>query len=86
MPNILAIVSQYELLGLTALYLSAIDLLSLARTCSASYAHIRKNEVIFERLIRFAICDGRGLKARQEYQGLYAIPQEDWDVRAPNVI
>ena len=86
MSNIIALASQYELLELTALYLSALDLLNLASTCSELYTHIRKNEVIFERLKSVAICDGRGLKLRQEYQGLYSVPQTYWDRKAANVI
>jgi hypothetical protein len=72
----LTLVSQYELLEITASHLSTIDLLNLALTCSQLYNQIRKSEAIFERLKRVALCDGRGLKLRQEYRGLYSIPQQ----------
>jgi hypothetical protein len=76
MSRILTLVSQYELLVVTASHLSTIDLLNLALTCSQLYNQIRRSEVIFERLKRVALCDGRGLKVRQEYGGLYSIPQQ----------
>jgi len=75
MSNIIALVSQYELLELTASYMSALDLLNLASTCSGVYNYIRKNETIFERLKHVTVCDGRGLKERQEYRGFFSIPQ-----------
>jgi len=78
MSNIIALASQYELLEITSSYLSALDLLNLASTCSALYAQIRKQETIFKRLKRVTVCDGRGLKARQGFQGLYSISPKDW--------
>lgn len=69
MSNIIALVSQYELLELTSGNLSTLDLLNLARACSQLYALIRKPDTFFERLKRVSLCDGRGLIARQEYQG-----------------
>ena len=79
MSNIIALVSQYELLELTASYLSALDLLNLASTCLGSYSHIRKNEAVFERIKRVTVCDGRGLKERQEYRGFFSIPQSCYE-------
>lgn len=87
MVGIAALTSQYQLLELTSSYLTAVDLLNLALTCSRLYTDIRKSEAIFDRLKRVAICDGQGSKARQEYRGLYFIPQEDLFSRrdGPNV-
>jgi hypothetical protein len=78
MSRVLTLVSQYELLVVTASHLSTIDLLNLALTCSQLYNQIRKSEAIFERLKRVALCDGRGLKVRQEYRGLHSIPQQTY--------
>src|SRR6187402_52798 len=72
--QILSLLSQYELLEQTAQYLTPLDLLHLASTCSEVFTLIRKSESIFERLKRVALCDGRGLEARQNFQQLYTPP------------
>ncbi len=67
------LVSQYGILERLAQNLSTLDLLNLALTCKELYAHIRASNAIFERLKRVALCDGHGLKARQEYAGFYSL-------------
>lgn len=74
MSNLLALISQYEILERIASHISTLDLLNLSLTCLDLHRPIRKSEAIFERLKRVAICDGRGLKVRQEYKGLHSNP------------
>jgi hypothetical protein len=64
MSRIVLLLSQYELVELTASNLSTIDLLNVAFTCSKLYIQVRKSDATFERLKRVALCDGRGLIAR----------------------
>jgi hypothetical protein len=71
MSDIVSMLSQYELLELAAQHLSTLDILSLALTCSKLYTLIRRSENIFNRLKRVALCDGNGLKERQEFRGIY---------------
>jgi hypothetical protein len=73
MSNVLFLLSQYELLERLAQYLRTVDLINLALTCSEYYGRIRQSEQIFERLKRVALCDGRGLKSRQEFSGEFAL-------------
>lgn len=73
MANIFPLLSQYELLEQLAQYLSTLDLFHLALTCSEYYNLICQSEPIFDRLKRVALCDGHGLKLRQEFQGIYAL-------------
>jgi len=73
MANLLFLVSQYEILEKIAQYLSTLDLFHLASTCSELYTNIRQNESIFEHLKCLALCDGNGLKARQEFRSLYGL-------------
>jgi hypothetical protein len=79
MSDIIALVSQYELLERTASYPSALDLLDLASTCSGVYCYICKDEAIFEWLRRVTVCDRRGLKERQEYREFFSIPQSCYE-------
>jgi hypothetical protein len=72
MPRLFAILSQYTILEMTARYLSLLDLVRLARTSSAFYALIRRPQALFEHWKRITLCDGRGLKARQGFRGVYA--------------
>lgn len=73
MASLLFLLSQYELLERTAAHLSTLDLFHLALACSQLHALVRKSEPVFDRLKRVALCDGRGLVARQEFQGIYAL-------------
>lgn len=69
--SIVSILSQYELLERTARHLSALDLLHLGLTCSDIHVFILDSRRVFDQLKRLAVCDGRGLDARQQFQGLY---------------
>ncbi|KAL9131995.1 MAG: hypothetical protein Q9217_000205 [Psora testacea] len=71
MNSLVCVFSQYELLERTANYLSTIDLYNTALTCSDLFALIRQSERTFTRLKRVALCDGSGLRARQNYEGFY---------------
>jgi hypothetical protein len=77
MPNISLLCSQYELLEYIAQHLSTLDLFHLASTCSELFTVIRKSEPVFNRLRRLCLCDGRGLIARQEFRGIYALRDTD---------
>lgn len=73
MASIVVLLSQYELLERLANFLSALDLFHLASTNSALYSLIRQSEPIFDRLKSVALCDGHGLKVRQEFGGIYEL-------------
>ena len=64
--------SQYELLETTASYLSAADLENTALTCSSIFELIRKSDSTFASLKKNTLCDGSGLRARQNYRGIYS--------------
>jgi hypothetical protein len=74
--DILYLLSQYELLEITAQNLSTLDLYNLALSCGELYERILRSKDIFNQLKRLCLCDGRGLKARQEFSGIYALT--DW--------
>lgn len=63
--------SQYELLETTASYLSAVDLYNTALTCSSLFELILKSDTTFTNLKKLTLCDGSGLLARQNFQGIY---------------
>lgn len=73
MPTIISLLDQYELLELTAKYISTLDLFHLALSNSSLYNMILKSKPIFDRLKSFAVCDGHGLKSRQEFSGIYEL-------------
>lgn len=73
MAKIISLFSQYELLTQTSKYLSTLDLLHLASTNSELQALIRQNEQVWDCLKREALCDGYGLKARQDFTRIYAL-------------
>lgn len=78
MSNIIFLLSQYELLTHLAQHLSALDLFHLASTCSQLHILILKSEPIFNCLKQVALCDGRGLKTRQEYRGIHGLRARDF--------
>ncbi|KAH6671470.1 hypothetical protein B0J14DRAFT_670666 [Halenospora varia] len=78
MANIVALLSQYELLKQITHFLSALDLFYLASTNSELYNLIRKTEPIFDRLKSVTLCDGHGLKMRQEFRGIYELRAKDF--------
>ena len=71
MFNLVFLLSQYQLLELTAKHLSTIDLYHTALACSDLYEIILKSENIFKKLRRVVLCDGSGLRARQSFSGIY---------------
>ncbi|KUJ10857.1 uncharacterized protein LY89DRAFT_723404 [Mollisia scopiformis] len=77
MADLVTLISQYDILELMSHHLAALDLLRLASTNSNVYSFIRKSEPIFDRLKRVTLCDGHGLKARQDYKGIYELPIYD---------
>jgi hypothetical protein len=72
MSNILSLLSQYEILARTAQYLSALDIFRRGLTNFEFHAIILRSEPILNRLRHTTLCDGTGLKARQNFEGLYA--------------
>ncbi|EPE28059.1 hypothetical protein GLAREA_04850 [Glarea lozoyensis ATCC 20868] len=77
MSTMLSLLSQYEILAKTATYVSALDLLHLGLANSEFHAIILRSESLLNRLKFNTLCDGTGLKARQNYQGLYG-PHPEW--------
>jgi hypothetical protein len=78
MSNLLFLLSQYDILTGTANHLSTLDLFHLALANSGFYAIILQSAPVFNRLKRTALCDGTGLTARQNFQGLYSLRPEDF--------
>lgn len=79
MSNLLSLLSQYNILTKTAEYLSTLDLLYLGLANSRFYAVILQSPPIFTRLKLTALCDGTGLIARQNFQGIYyALRPDDY--------
>ncbi len=72
MLDLVHILDQYELLDLTAHHLRPIDLFNTALTCKRLHSIVLRSKSTFERLKRVTLCDGTGLRARQEYTGLFA--------------
>ena len=64
MATLAYLFSQYELLRLTANYLTFVDLYHLASTCTTMFAQIRKCNNIYAALKRLTLCDGSGRRAR----------------------
>lgn len=71
MHTLTELFSQYELLEITAEYISAVDLFHTALTCRDLYQLIRSSDSTFTRLRDTTLCDGSGLRARQEFKGRY---------------
>ena len=72
MSHLVSLFSQYEMLHITARYLSTIDLFHIALACSDLYTLIRKPDEKFRRLTQLTLCDGSGLQARQNFEGIYS--------------
>lgn len=69
--DLLFLLSQYELLERTAQHLSTLDLFNIALTCHDLYSAILDSPLVFNKLKRLTICDGRGLIKRQTFTGLH---------------
>ncbi|CAI7601131.1 unnamed protein product [Penicillium manginii] len=65
------ILSQYEILKRIAKYISTLDLFHVGLVCSDLHAYIFESDIIFDKLKRLNLCDGRGLAMRQNYAELY---------------
>ncbi len=76
----MSLLSQYTILTRAAEYLSTLDLFHLAIASSDFYAIILHSAPVFNRLKSTALCDGTGLKERQEFRGIYAL-NSDKDCR-----
>jgi hypothetical protein len=77
MANIIILISQYGILEHIAHYLSLLDLFNLTLTNSDLYTLIRKSEPIFNRLKPVSLCDGHGLRARQQFEGFYKLDPDN---------
>jgi hypothetical protein len=75
------LLSQYELLETVAKYLSTLDLYNLSLSCRGIYERILGSRAVFSQLKRLCLCDGHGLKIRQEFSGIYDLP--DYIYRKP---
>lgn len=71
MRDLRLLLTQYELLQHMAQYLSARDLFNTALACQDLYSCILMSLSVFRRLKRLTICDGSGLRKRQDFTGLY---------------
>ena len=72
--HIFYLLSQYELLEILVKNLSTLDLFYLALSCRVVHSRILRSDATFNHLKRLCLCDGHGLKARQEFSGIYDLP------------
>jgi hypothetical protein len=72
MPALTDLTSHHPILSALAPCLSTLDLFSLAQTCRANYSVILASRPVFNVLRRACLCDGRGLKHRQNFTGRYS--------------
>ena len=87
MLDLIRLLSQYELLRVTAQHLSALDLYNLALTSSTFYDLVRTPDVKFQALRKHCLCDGRGVKARRKYKGdhdSFTIFKYDYNIGSHN--
>ncbi|EGP85123.1 uncharacterized protein MYCGRDRAFT_95372 [Zymoseptoria tritici IPO323] len=75
MPVLADLLSQYPIITSLSAFVSTSDLHHLALTSHACRAPIARS---FERLMRDCLCDGRGLKMRQNFEGPYWCRDHDW--------
>lgn len=73
MESLTTLVSQYPILCNLASFLSTLDLFHLALTNTTHYAHILASRPVFAALRRDALCDGSGLRKRQDFVGSYSL-------------
>lgn len=72
MPSLQDLTGQYPVLCCLGEWLSTLDLVHLARTSKHHYDHILASESIYRTLKRTALCDGKGLARRQNFQIPYS--------------
>lgn len=73
MPSLQSITTQYPILTCLSSWLSTLDLYHLSLASKHFYTHILANKSVFDRLKRTALCDGRGLKQRQNFEGPFEL-------------
>ena len=71
MPSFLELTAQHPILCALARSLSTVNLFHLALTCHENHTFILASKQVFEILRRHCLCDGTGLKRRQNRTGLY---------------
>lgn len=79
--HILYLLSQYELLEILAENLSTLDLYNLGLSCREVHGRILKSKATFNHVKCLCLCDGHGLKVRQEFSGICDLP--DYIYRKP---
>lgn len=73
MPSLQSVTTQYPVLTTLSSWLSTLDLYHLSLASKHFNAHILASKSIFDHLKRTALCDGRGLQQRQNFQGPYRL-------------
>lgn len=71
MATLQSITTQYPILSCLAEWLSTRDLYHLSLTSKHFYHSILASKSVFDHLKRTALCDGRGLRQRQNFEGPY---------------
>ncbi|KAL8381928.1 hypothetical protein RB595_005942 [Gaeumannomyces hyphopodioides] len=71
-PNLTTVIGQYPVLQALAAHSSALDLFNLALSSKAHHDIIAASASRFRRLRASCLCDGHGLKLRQDQKGLYS--------------
>lgn len=71
MPSLECLIGQYPVLRCLSSWLSTLDLFHLALISRDSYKHILASRSVFNHLKRTALCDGHGLRQRQNFEGPY---------------
>ncbi|CEJ94825.1 hypothetical protein VHEMI10334 [[Torrubiella] hemipterigena] len=66
-----ALITSYPILQSLASQLSTLDLFHLALTNKTFYSQILASDLIWDKLRRRCLCDGHGLRDRQERRGLH---------------
>ncbi|KAI8170285.1 hypothetical protein K4K49_004969 [Colletotrichum sp. SAR 10_70] len=72
-PSLANLISSYPILSSLTQYVSTLDLYHVALTSRSNHASILGSSVIFDRLKRLCLCDGRGLARRQNFTGPHRI-------------
>ncbi|KAI8229734.1 hypothetical protein K4K55_006932 [Colletotrichum sp. SAR 10_96] len=72
-PSLANLISSYPILSSLTQYVSTLDLYHVALTSRSNHASILGSPVIFDRLKRSCLCDGRGLARRQNFTGPHRI-------------
>lgn len=72
-PTLQSITAQYPVLSCLSSWVSTLDLFHLSLTSKHFYDHILASKPVFDHLKRTALCDGRGLKRRQNFEPPYRL-------------